>query len=194
MNIVVFASGAGSNAACLFRDGARGRFGGAKFFLVSDNPDSGALRAAREMGIESITFNPGAPGARISPDAAGRLFEALEKINPTLVVLAGFMRIMPSAIVRAFDGRMINLHPSLLPLYKGKDSIRRAFEAGEKITGCTVHYVSDELDGGKIIAQKPVEILPGDSVESLTQRVHAAEHELLGSVVEKLIIGREARL
>ena len=96
------------------------------------------------------------------------------------------MRIMPSAIVRAFDGRMINLHPSLLPAYKGKDAIKRAFEAGEKMCGCTIHYVSAELDSGGIIMQSSVPIEKSDTLESLEERVHAAEHELIVKAIQKL--------
>lgn len=191
-NIVVFASGAGSNAGSLFRQAKDGRFGEVRFFLISDNPNSGALKLARDAEIWNMCVNPGEKAARISSAAEHFLLEELKRINPSLIVLAGFMRIMPASLVGEFEGRMINLHPSLLPLYKGKDAIRRAFEAGEHSVGCTVHYVSNELDGGCIIAQSKVDVLNGDTLDTLTQRVHEAEHKLLGSVVAELLRKEDA--
>ena len=129
-------------------------------------------------------------GARFSPEGEAAYLREMSAQSPDLVVLAGFMRILPDSIVEAFDGKMINLHPSLLPLYKGKDSIRRAFEAGEKQSGCSVHFVSGELDGGRIIAQKAVDILPTDTLETIEERVHKAEHELLPSVVADFVEGK----
>ena len=115
--------------------------------------------------------------------------EAMREVRADLVVLAGFMRILPDSIVREFEGKMINLHPSLLPAYKGKDAIRRAFEAGSA-RGCSVHFVSGELDGGKVIAQKAVDILPSDTLETFEGRVHAAEHALLVGVVSGFADGK----
>lgn len=158
--------------------------------LISDVENAPALAAAREFSVEPRFIDAGRKGARFSPEGEIAYLEGMRSYSPDLVVLAGFMRILPDPIVNAFSGKMINLHPSLLPMYKGKDSIRRAFEAGETRGGCTVHFVSSDLDGGKIIAQEPVEILPGDTREDFERRVHFAEHRLLVGVVSDFAEGR----
>ncbi len=158
--------------------------------LISDNPDAPALSIAKSFGVPAKYVDPMKKGARFSSAGEAAYLREMSAHSPDLVVLAGFMRILPDSIVAAFDGKMINLHPSLLPLYKGKDSIRRAFEAGEKRSGCSVHFVSGELDGGRLIAQKAVDILPTDTLETLEERVHKAEHELLPSVVADFVEGK----
>lgn len=158
--------------------------------LISDNHDAPALSIAESFGVPAKYVDPMKKGARFSPEGEAAYLREMSAQSPDLVVLAGFMRILPDSIVAAFDGKMINLHPSLLPLYKGKDSIRRALEAGEKQSGCSVHFVSGELDGGRLIAQKAVDILPTDTLETIEERVHKAEHELLPSVVADFVEGK----
>jgi phosphoribosylglycinamide formyltransferase-1 len=115
--------------------------------------------------------------------------DSLSEYNPDLIILAGFMKILQDPFLKKFHNSIINIHPSLLPSFKGLRSIERAFDMGVRITGCTIHWVNSDLDGGKIIAQAPVRIMEGDSLEIVTARVHAAEHMLLPWVVSDLSQG-----
>ena len=192
MKILIFASGYGSNAEAIMNaTQAGGKLEGVEIAaLASDNPDARALQVAKSRHIKAVYLNPERRGARFTPSSEKRYNDFVLSEAPDLVVLAGFMRILPDSIVREFEGKMINLHPSLLPAYKGKDAIRRAFEAGEARGGCSVHFVSGELDGGKVIAQKAVDILPSDTLETFEGRVHAAEHALLVGVVSGFADGK----
>lgn len=190
MRILILASGRGSNARAIMESVRDGKIRAQVCALISDNPDAPALSIAENFGVPAKYVDPMKKGARFSPEGEAAYLREMSAHSPDLVVLAGFMRILPDSIVEAFDGKMINLHPSLLPLYKGKDSIRRALEAGEKQSGCSVHFVSGELDGGRLIAQKAVDILPTDTLETLEERVHKAEHELLPSVVADFVEGK----
>ena len=190
MRILILASGRGSNARAIMESVRDGKIRAQVCALISDNPDAPALSIAESFGMPAKYVDPMQTGARFSPEGEAAYLREMSAQSPDLVVLAGFMRILPDSIVAAFDGKMINLHPSLLPLYKGKDSIRRAFETGEKQSGCSVHFVSGELDGGRIIAQKAVDILPTDTLETIEERVHKAEHELLPSVVADFVEGK----
>jgi len=193
MNVVVMASGRGSNARALFEAERDGRLGGAKIVgLISDNPEARALEEARSFGKPAVCVPPEKSGARYPAQASAKCAELIRQWGASLVVLAGFMKILPPEFVGSFPGKIINLHPSLLPAYKGKDAIKCAFEAGEKQCGCTVHFVNNELDGGEIIAQKVVEIEPGCTLEKLEEKVHEAEHALLVGVVAQIASGENA--
>ena len=115
--------------------------------------------------------------------------ETIKEDVPDLIVLAGFMRILKEPFLKAFSGKIINLHPSLLPSFPGLEAIRQAFSRGVKITGCTIHWVNEVVDGGEIIAQAPVRVMPGDTYELLEQKIHGAEHVVLPSVIRDLAIG-----
>lgn len=187
---VIFASGRGLNAKEILEHKKLGKLPNIEIVaLISDKPDANALKIAEEFGIKSIYLDPMRKGAFFSEEGAKFYLENLEFLCAEFIILAGFMRIFPPSITSKYANKMINLHPSLLPSFKGKDAIKQAFEAGVKITGCTVHFVNDELDGGKIIDQKAVEILPEDTLESLEEKVHEAEHILLPSVVERISSG-----
>jgi phosphoribosylglycinamide formyltransferase-1 len=108
------------------------------------------------------------------------------EIQPRLIVLAGFMKILSPRFVQAYEGQIINIHPSLLPSFKGLHAIKRSYERGVKISGCTVHWVSEGVDEGRIIAQSPVRIMETDTLDSFTQKIHAAEHFLLPEVIAQL--------
>ncbi len=191
MNIAILASGRGSNARELFERKKNGEFGNAKIVgLISDKSDSPSLEIAKEFGVQSLFIDTQCKGARISADAEKIYCDTLKNWNIDLVVLAGFMKILPPNFVETFSNRVINLHPSLLPSFKGKDAIKQAFDAAVKICGCTVHFVNNELDGGKIIAQKAVEILPEYDLPTLEEKVHEAEHILLPSVIEDIVSGK----
>ena len=190
MKVLILASGRGSNARAVMEAAASGRIRAEVCALFSDVADAPALSAAREFSGPARFIDPGRHGARLSSEGEAAYIEAMREVCADLVVLAGFMRILPDSIVREFEGKMINLHPSLLPAYKGKDAIRRAFEAREARGGCSVHFVSGELDGGRVIAQKAVDILPSDTLETFEERVHAAERGLLVGVVSDFADGK----
>ena len=187
MNIAILASGKGSNAKAIIDKINAGEIPGVRVAgIISDKPDAPVLEIAESRGIAHRYIDPQHKGARFSPESVREYIDAIRELNADLIVLAGFMRILPPEFVDAFPQAIINLHPSLLPAYKGKDAIRRAFEAGEKTCGCSVHYVNNELDGGEIIAQTSIEILPGYDLHSLEEKVHAAEHVLLPQVIKDI--------
>ena len=182
---VIFASGRGENARKILMRGRSGELPGIEIVaIVSDVNNSGALEVAREFGVKGIYLDPMRKGARFSEEGARFYLENLQFLCADFVVLAGFMRIIPDNILEAYRQRIINLHPSLLPAFKGcRDAITDAWNYGVKVSGCTVHFVNGELDGGKIIAQKAVEREPRDTFETFSEKIHAAEHMLLPQVV-----------
>lgn len=187
MRFVILGSGTGSNAAALLRAWQEGALGGAApVGILSDRPEAPILGLGSGYGVPGLHLDPGPYRTKLSEEAETRYIAAIRDLQADLVVLAGFMRVIKSPFLEAFPRRVINLHPSLLPSFKGLDGIRQAFEYGVRYTGCTVHYVTGELDGGPIIDQAVVEILPGETLESLAARVHAAEHQLLPKVVRHL--------
>ena len=185
--IVILGSGGGSNAAALLQAQAANTLGQATIkAIISDVEDAGILHLGHTFALPAIYENPGAIGARLSPAADSAYIERIKSFKPKLVVLAGFMRILSEPFIHAFEGKIINLHPSLLPSFKGAQGIRDAFQYGVKVTGCSVHWVTTALDGGPIIDQKSVRIDPTDTLKSLEQKIHAAEHQLLPDVVARL--------
>lgn len=187
MRFVILGSGTGSNAAALLWAWQEGALGAAEpVGIISDRPHAPILGLGTACGVPGLYLDPGPFRTKLSEEAEGRYIETIRGLRPDLVVLAGFMRVIKTPFLGAFPGRVINLHPSLLPSFKGLDGIRQAFEYGVRFTGCTVHYVTGELDGGPIIDQAVVEILPGETLESLSAKVHAAEHRLLPKVVRQL--------
>ena len=189
MNVVILGSGRGSNAAAILQAQREGRLGRAQVRAIfSDQPHAGIL----ELGGDEIptcylkadTFK-----TKLSPEEEQLWIKEIEAHAPDLVVLAGFMRVLKEPFLRAFENKVINLHPSLLPSFPGLDAIGQAYRRGVKITGCTVHWVSPEVDGGKIIDQEAVRIEKTDTPESLAQKLHAAEHALLPRVIAALSEG-----
>jgi phosphoribosylglycinamide formyltransferase-1 len=190
MRFVILGSGTGSNAEALLKAWDKGALGKAQpVAILSDKPDARILQLGKPYGIPGIHVEPGPFRTKMSPEGETAFIEAIRAVDADLVVLAGFMRVLKEPLLNAFPGRIINLHPSLLPSFKGLEAIRQAYEYGVKFTGCTVHFVTGELDGGRIIDQKLVPVEEGDSLEDLTRKVHAAEHDLLPEVVRKLAEG-----
>jgi len=187
MRFVILGSGRGSNAETLLREWKAGRLGKAEpVAIFSDKPEARILSLGRDFGVASRFIDPGPFKTKLTPATEADFVEAIRETGAQLVVLAGFMRVLKATFLEAFPRQIINLHPSLLPSFKGLDGIRQAFDYGVKITGCTVHYVTGDLDGGPIIDQQAVRIESNDSVDSLAGKVHAAEHQLLPAVVRKL--------
>jgi phosphoribosylglycinamide formyltransferase-1 len=186
--ITVLASGRGSNLAALLAAERDGRLGGTIAAVISNLPAIRALDLAAAQGVPGLVVAHAAHAAREDFDAA--LAAAIESTEPDLVVLAGFMRILGPELVTRFDGRMLNIHPSLLPSYPGLHTHRRALADGVRVHGCTVHFVTAALDHGPIVAQGAVPVLQGDDEATLAARVLTVEHRLLPAAVAAFCAGR----
>ena len=184
MNVVVLISGRGSNLAALLDAALPVNFAA----VVSNRVDAGGLQIARNHGVEAVAVPHRDYPTREAFEAV--LGETIDRHSPDLVVLAGFMRILTTPFVEHYAGRMINIHPSLLPSFTGLDTHRRALDAGVKIHGCTVHFVTPALDHGPIVAQAAVPVLDSDDEESLAARVLAEEHRILPQAVGWFAHGR----
>jgi len=188
LELAILISGRGSNMlsiarACLARQiNARVRV------VISDSPDATGLAAARDLGIEALTIPW--QGAKERESFEQALSDALDVQQPDLVVLAGFMRILSAGFVARYAGRMLNIHPSLLPKYTGLHTHHRALEAGDTEHGASVHFVTAQLDGGPLVLQSKVPILPGDTEAALAARVQATEHIIYPKVIGMMADGR----
>ncbi|CAA6690315.1 MULTISPECIES: phosphoribosylglycinamide formyltransferase [unclassified Lentimonas] len=193
--IVILGSGRGSNAEALLKAEASKKLGAAKIAaIISDHEDVGILELGQKYHVPAIYIDPKRKGARLSEEAQETYIERIQSFSPKLVVLAGFMRIIERRFIEAFDGNVINLHPSLLPSFPGMNGIGQAWDHGVKITGCTVHWVTPALDAGPIIDQKEIRVEAKDTLEMLEKKVHIVEHQLLPDVVARLSKGKIQRL
>jgi len=174
----VLGSGAGSNFVAIADACARGEVPAGVALVLSDVEQAGILGRARERGLPARFIPPGTFRTKLDESAEEAYLEALQTARVDLVVLAGFMRILKGAFLRAFENRVVNIHPSLLPAFPGMASWKQALDYGTKVTGCTVHFVDQGIDSGPVIAQTAVEVRQDDTPESLHQRIHAAEHDL----------------
>ncbi len=187
MRVVILGSGRGSNAEAILHAQQAGRLGAARVVrILSDKPDAGILALGERFGVPAAFVDPAPFKTKLEGPGEDRFIEAIHAVQADLVVLAGFMRVLKPKFLGAFAGRIINLHPSLLPAFPGLDGIGQAFRAGVKVAGCTVHHVTLEVDAGKIIEQASVSVEPEDTLETLTAKVHAAEHKLLPAVIARL--------
>jgi phosphoribosylglycinamide formyltransferase 1 len=186
-NIVILISGQGSNMQAIVRACATERWDARVAAVLSNRTDAPGLAFARDAGIATAVVDHTAFDSRDAFDAA--LARTVESFAPDVIALAGFMRILGDAFVRRFEGRMVNVHPSLLPAFTGLHTHRRAIEAGCKLAGATVHFVTPTVDHGPIIAQAVVPVLPGDTPQALAARVLAREHVLYPRAVGWLVAG-----
>jgi phosphoribosylglycinamide formyltransferase-1 len=187
MRVVILGSGRGSNAEAILQAQQAGRLGAARVGqILSDQPAAGILALGPRFGVPAGFVDPAPFKTKLEGEGEARFIAAVTDCAADLIVLAGFMRVLKPGFLNAFAGKIINLHPSLLPDFPGLDGIGQAFRAGVKETGCTVHYVTREVDAGGIIAQERVPIEAMDTLETLTTRVHAAEHRLLPAVIARL--------
>lgn len=182
--LAILLSGRGSNFVALHEAVRRGDLGAEICCVVSNVPDAPGLAHAREFGIEAISL-PSAGISRAEYDR--RLVEVLKPRRPTLVCLAGFMRILSGSFLREFPGRVLNIHPALLPSFPGLHAQRQALEHGVKVTGCTVHFVDEGVDTGPIILQRAVEVFPWDVEEALSARILVQEHQLYWRAVSLVL-------
>lgn len=187
-DVVVLLSGTGGNLQAMidsFKDGStpvRIRA------VISNRDDAFGLQRARDAGIEACVLDHKAYEGREAFDAA--LIELIDTFNPQLVVLAGFMRILSADFVRHYHGRLLNIHPSLLPLYKGLHTHQRALDAGDAEHGCSVHFVTEELDGGPLVVQAVISVQLQDSPATLAHRVHTQEHRIYPLAIRWFAEGR----
>jgi len=185
----ILISGRGSNMVALAEAVRDGRIPNAEIAIViSDQPNAAGLAKAQERGIETLVIER---RGRTRAEHDREIVSALKARAVDLVCLAGYMRVLSHDFIDAYRGRILNIHPSLLPSFPGLDAQRQAFDAGAKVSGCTVHFVDETLDGGPIIARRTVPINPDDTVESLSARILIEEHKLDPKVVAMLTSGGE---
>ena len=184
--IGILGSGKGSNCRAILERIRSGDLAAEARLVVSDVLDAPILDLAREFGIANAYLPPGRFRTRLEPEVEEQLVQMLRAAGAELVVLAGFMRILHEPMLKAFPRRIINIHPSLLPKFQGLEAWKQALVAGERVTGCTVHYVDEQVDHGQILGQKEVKILPNDTAETLHARIQVVEHELYSAVIGQL--------
>jgi phosphoribosylglycinamide formyltransferase-1 len=187
--IGVLGSGKGSNFVAIAEACAKGTIPAQIALVLSDVESAGILAHARERGLPARFIAPGKFRTKLDEEAERAYVESLRAAQVDLIVLAGFMRVLKGDFLRAFEGRIVNVHPSLLPAFPGLEAWKQALDAGVKATGCTVHFVDAGVDSGPIIGQQTVLVLDEDTAETLHQRIHAAEHELYPKCVAAVARG-----
>ena len=188
LKLVVLISGRGSNLKAILEAIDAGKLPAVVSAVITNRVDAPGLAYASERAIDTLVLDAADYPDRDAYDHA--LQGMIDLFNPGLVVLAGFMRILSSAFVHHYTGRLINIHPSLLPEFRGLNTHQRAIEAGAEEHGASVHFVTEELDGGPVIAQVRVPVLPGDDADTLAQRVLEQEHRLYVTVIQWIAEGR----
>ena len=186
LNVVVLISGSGTNLQALIDACPASNY--QITAVISNDPRALGLERAKKSGIETLAIEPESFSSRVEFDSF--LASTISRFNPSLIVLAGFMRILGHTFIKQFHGRIINIHPSLLPIYPGLNTHQRAIKDKQKVHGVTVHYVTEDLDGGPIIVQEEVPILSNDSPEILAARVLEKEHVIYPKVVNLIALGK----
>jgi phosphoribosylglycinamide formyltransferase-1 len=187
--IGVLGSGKGSNFVAIADAVAAGKIPAQVAIVLSDVESAGILTHARERKIPAQFIPPGKFRTKLDEDAEREFVKQLQESKVDLIVLAGFMRVLKGDFLRAFEGRIVNVHPSLLPSFPGLEAWKQALDHGVKVTGCTVHFVDAGVDSGAIIGQQTVPVLDNDTAESLHARIHVAEHELYPQCVAAIARG-----
>jgi phosphoribosylglycinamide formyltransferase-1 len=185
----ILGSGKGSNFVALADAIAAGRLPAQVTLVLSDVAEAGILRQAAERGMPARYLAPGPFRTKLDESAEAAYIAALREARVDLVVLAGFMRILKGEFLRAFEGRVVNIHPSLLPSFPGLAAWKQALDYGVKVTGCTVHFVDQGVDTGAIIGQQAVPVLDGDTAETLHQRIQVSERQVYPAVVAAIARG-----
>ncbi len=185
LRIAVLGSGAGSNLSAIVAAIAAGKLRAKIVAAITDQADSGFRQIARDAGVPALYVDGGANPRRLSDAAQKEIFEHLERARADVVVLAGFMRILKEPVISGYSGRIVNVHPSLLPKHKGANAPQMAIDEGELESGCTVHLVTAEIDAGRILAQAKVPVRIGDTAGKLHARIKVEEHKLLPQVLNE---------
>ncbi len=186
--IAVFASGSGSNFQALADAASSQKLGAELALLVCDKPRAYVLERAQAANVPHVVFEPKQYLSREQYEHD--VLHVLEEYDIDWIVLAGYMRLITPVLLQAYEGRMVNIHPSLLPAFPGLHAVRQALDYGVKVTGVTVHLVDEGMDTGPIVAQQAVVIEPGDTEAELTARIQAVEHDLYPQVVRRLVSGK----
>jgi phosphoribosylglycinamide formyltransferase-1 len=190
IRIGVLASGRGSNLQAIMDSVRQGRLDADVAVVVSDVADAVALTRARSAGIEARFIDPGPKRAHLTKESEHEIIDVLEECRVDLIALAGFMRILGPPFIRHFSGRIMNIHPSLLPSFPGLRVQKKALEYGVKYSGCTVHFVDEGVDTGPIIIQAAVPVLEGDTEETLSARILKEEHRIYTEAIRLFADGR----
>ena len=188
--IGVLGSGNGSNCEAILEACASGKIPGRVAIVLSDVTDAFILKRAQKRGIEARFIGPSRFKTKLEPELEESVAQRLRDAGVQLVALAGYMRVVKSPMLRAFAGRVINVHPSLLPAFPGLQAWEQALKQGVKVTGCTVHFVDDGVDSGPIILQQPVAVVANDTPESLHQRIQLAEHQMYPEAIRLFAQGK----
>jgi phosphoribosylglycinamide formyltransferase-1 len=186
--VVVFISGSGSNMVALAKAAEAPDFPAEIVAVISDKADAGGLAKAEAMGIPTMSFVRKDFASKDAHEAA--ILDALDALSPDIICLAGYMRLLSGTFISRHEGKIINIHPSLLPLFPGLDTHRRAIEAGHNNAGCTVHFVTEGMDEGPVILQAEVPVLAGDTPEALAARVLTVEHKSYPAALRLLAEGK----
>lgn len=182
--IAVFASGNGSNFQAIIDAATEGKLPAQIELLICDKPGAFAIERAKKAGVDTFVFSAKDYESKEAYEA--KILEELSKRDIEFIVLAGYMRLIGSTLLEAFEGRIVNIHPSLLPSFPGKDAIGQAFAANVKVSGVTIHYVDAGMDTGPIIAQQAINISDNETIESLQEKIHQVEHQLYPAVLSML--------
>ncbi|EKF74976.1 phosphoribosylglycinamide formyltransferase [Alcanivorax hongdengensis A-11-3] len=180
--LVVLISGSGTNLQAIIDACQAGQLDAETVLVLSNRPDVGGLDRAHQAGIDTVTLDHRQFDSREAFDQA--MIDAIDPYRPDTVVLAGFMRILSPLFVRHYAGRLLNIHPSLLPRHRGLHTHQRALEDGDTEHGCSIHFVTEELDGGPLIAQAPIAVTANDTAQTLSNRVQQCEHQLYPLVLQ----------
>ncbi|URK88117.1 phosphoribosylglycinamide formyltransferase [Rhizobium sp. RCAM05350] len=186
--VVVFISGGGSNMLALVKATAETDYPAEIVAVISDKADAGGLAKASAFGIPALSFVRKDYDSKDAHEAA--ILSALEKLSPDIICLAGYMRLLSATFINAYEGRIINIHPSLLPLFPGLHTHQRAIDAGMTEAGCTVHFVTEGMDEGPVILQAKVQVLPGDTADALAARVLGEEHRIYAEALRLIADGK----
>ena len=185
MKLAVFASGNGSNFEAIVEAVQSGKVDAEVAILICDRPDAHAVKRAERLGVTSVSFQP-----KSFPSKAAYETEVLNHLRAEtveLIILAGYMRIIGKTLLEAYPKKILNIHPSLLPLYPGRQGIADAYNDGATETGVTVHIVDEGVDTGEVLAQRKLSIQPEDTIHSIEEEIHAVEHELFPEVIQTYI-------
>jgi len=188
MNFAVLASGRGGNLKAIIEAVKKGTIKAHLKAVISDKKDAYALEHASQAGIPAVYIDPKDFQDRESFDRA--VIERLREFKIDFIVLAGYMRLLSGYFIRQYPDKVLNIHPSLLPAFKGTHAIKDAFDHGVKVTGPTVHFVNEEMDAGAIILQEPVRVDPKDTLESLEEKIHQAEHRIYPQAIDLFVRGK----
>lgn len=186
LKLGVLGSGKGSNFVAIQEAIIKGSLDAEIRVVISDHENAGILQRARDFGLSAVALPKSQFKSKLEPEIEQSLVQHLKAQGVEWVILAGYMRVVKKPLLEAYPDRILNIHPSLLPAFKGLEAWKQALQAGVREAGCTVHYVNEGIDEGRILGQKRVPVLPGDTAETLHHRIQEAEHQLFPEILAQL--------